>query len=378
MQNGQGTGLGLYISKGIMDMHKGHLFVTSEGEGHGATFTLLLPIVKKSQTTTNVEMVSSASSCKSLLVGVESQSNVKAGIIDNIIIDDDETKSNDTSTADNDNFKINQIYSYSSNEIVSTTTLELIDNHVVTAQEENNECKLEILNKSNNVNSNEHCCSDISGNNSNHNVNNYAINNMDTTTATITTDNNNIDIGYKPDQVLLNQETLLSPVDQVRVIHVLIVDDSSACRMMTERSMNVIERTDCHIQCHQASHGQQAVDMIKVALNTENNSRANLTIPADISSLPKSHQDNVISSNCSSTSTKPIVYDLILMDYQMPHMDGPTAIRRIRELGYQGKIVGLTGNILGSEIETMQSSGANRVLSKPVKHAQLESLMLEL
>ena len=66
------------------------------------------------------------------------------------------------------------------------------------------------------------------------------------------------------------------------------------------------------------------------------------------------------------------------MDYQMPHMDGPTAIRRIRELGYQGKIVGLTGNILGSEIETMQSSGANRVLSKPVKHAQLESLMLEL
>ena len=59
-------------------------------------------------------------------------------------------------------------------------------------------------------------------------------------------------------------------------------------------------------------------------------------------------------------------------------MDGPTAIRRIRELGYQGKTVGLTGNVLGSEIETMHLSRANKVLSKPVKHAQLESLLLEL
>ena len=137
---------------------------------------------------------------------------------------------------------------------------------------------------------------------------------------------------------------------------------------MIERSLNVVSIQGCRICCDQASDGQQAVDMM----------RANLNIHAkDIrsssfrdKSIRRSSRANFINSNA--------VYDLILMDYQMPKMDGPTAIRNIRELGYQGKIVGLTGNILGSEIETMQSSGANRVLSKPVKHAQLESLMLEL
>ena len=44
LQAGKGTGLGLYISKGIVDMHRGHLIVNSAGEDQGATFTLLLPV----------------------------------------------------------------------------------------------------------------------------------------------------------------------------------------------------------------------------------------------------------------------------------------------------------------------------------------------
>ena len=62
----------------------------------------------------------------------------------------------------------------------------------------------------------------------------------------------------------------------------------------------------------------------------------------------------------------------------MPHMDGPTAIRNIRELGYRGQIVGLTGNVLGTEIETMRQAGANKVLSKPVQLTDIESLIMEL
>jgi signal transduction histidine kinase len=43
-----GTGLGLYISKGIMDAHGGYLGVESE-LGHGSTFCFALPLVEESE-----------------------------------------------------------------------------------------------------------------------------------------------------------------------------------------------------------------------------------------------------------------------------------------------------------------------------------------
>eukprot|EP01036_Dinobryon_divergens_P062144 gene62144-biopygen47610 len=37
---------------------------------------------------------------------------------------------------------------------------------------------------------------------------------------------------------------------------------------------------------------------------------------------------------------------MVLMDYQMPNMDGPTAAKMMREMGYEGPIIGVTGNTL--------------------------------
>lgn len=39
-----GTGLGLFVVKGIMEHHKGDLIIESEGIGHGSTFTLRFPV----------------------------------------------------------------------------------------------------------------------------------------------------------------------------------------------------------------------------------------------------------------------------------------------------------------------------------------------
>jgi signal transduction histidine kinase len=48
--NTQGTGLGLYICKSIVELHGGKIWVKSEGEGKGTSFTFSLKIVEKQPT----------------------------------------------------------------------------------------------------------------------------------------------------------------------------------------------------------------------------------------------------------------------------------------------------------------------------------------
>jgi CheY-like chemotaxis protein len=68
-------------------------------------------------------------------------------------------------------------------------------------------------------------------------------------------------------------------------------------------------------------------------------------------------------------------YDAILMDFVMPHMDGPTATRKIRELGYDGLIFGVTGNVLQSDVDIFKECGADAVLAKPLDIQLLNQLM---
>jgi len=67
-------------------------------------------------------------------------------------------------------------------------------------------------------------------------------------------------------------------------------------------------------------------------------------------------------------------YDVILMDVQMPEMDGLDATRRVREKvapENQPRIIAMTANALKEDRETCLAAGMNDYLSKPIRVEEL-------
>eukprot|EP01041_Mallomonas_annulata_P006217 gene6217-12595_t len=68
------------------------------------------------------------------------------------------------------------------------------------------------------------------------------------------------------------------------------------------------------------------------------------------------------------------LFQIIFMDYTMPHMNGAEATKAIRNLGYDKLIVGVTGNSLSVDIEKFIKSGVDMVFTKPFQLEELKSL----
>lgn len=75
-------------------------------------------------------------------------------------------------------------------------------------------------------------------------------------------------------------------------------------------------------------------------------------------------------------------YDIVLMDIQMPLMDGYTATKEIRKIerkrmSQHTPIIAVTAHALGSEMKKCIESGCNEVISKPFSKKQLLDKMNE-
>ena len=116
----------------------------------------------------------------------------------------------------------------------------------------------------------------------------------------------------------------------------LIVDDAATNRKLLRK---LLESKDKELQCDEAEDGEIAV---------------------------KRFRDAAIANDG---------YDAIFMDFVMPNMNGPDATRAIRQLGYKGPIIGVTGNSVAADKQHFIDSGATVVLIKPFKITMLKGIL---
>ena len=117
---------------------------------------------------------------------------------------------------------------------------------------------------------------------------------------------------------------------------VLLCDDSALIRKMLRKVLMGFD-VQC---CLEANDGLEAVKIVEeYLLSTASNDKTGI--------------------------------DIILLDDHMPGLRGPEVVRRIRDLGFDNPIIGVTGSNACEDVDNFLASGADTVLHKPLEISKL-------
>lgn len=115
-------------------------------------------------------------------------------------------------------------------------------------------------------------------------------------------------------------------------LRALVVDDAPMNRKLLSRLLEKRGWT-----CDSAEDGKVCLDMVTVAMDQE------------------------------------APYDCILLDYEMPVMNGPETAKHLRAIGCNSCVVGVTGNVLPDDVSYFVSCGVASVFYKPVNLDELDA-----
>ena len=170
-----------------------------------------------------------------------------------------------------------------------------------------------------------------------------------------------------------------------------ILDDVSV-RTMTEASASFVPHEARDVTCVQQKGTETSIPQDLTEVPEAESGSLRILVVDDVMSnrkllvrLVKKHGHDVDDANDGHAAVEKVAlalsegrgYDAILMDHEMPILKGPEATKKIRGMGSDSCVIGITGNVLAEDVNHFLSCGANHVLPKPVNFKKVEDLFVE-
>ena len=149
-------------------------------------------------------------------------------------------------------------------------------------------------------------------------------------------------------KIFSQQSTIISEYSHLRVplneMRILVVDDCALNRKMVTRTL---KQHNIGAIIENACDGLEVLDI--------------LGVPEEPEYVTQGDIENRIRRSSSTSSP----YDVIILDENMTYMNGSVAVSKLREHGYKGLVVGLTGSAREEDMQYFCDSGVDYVLPKP-------------
>lgn len=302
LQQGGGSGIGLWISSKIIGLHGGRIGVVSEGEGLGSTFYIDIPIMK-------IKSVRGDNEKGSLRIG--------------------------TNGAVGTNIKNSRRH------IGVYPT--------ISPKNENENIGFEIEN------------SEIPE------IENRSFKKLKTVDETINEETNNAENSYSENKIKLKpgSRTILPPLNP-KLENITFFQTTET----NDLKPNYAEQEEKDLL--------QSKSALIVDDSAMNRKLLNRLLKDTIGTRDEARDGSEAVTKCQEKMSNGCPYDIILMDFVMPIMNGPTATKTIREMGFNGIIIGVTGNGHQSDLDIFLDSGVDEIFLKPLTAETFNSSVRDL
>jgi len=355
LQGGEGSGLGLWISRRIIDLHQGTMGFLSEGEGCGSTFFFELPLFSSRGKSSDIEVLLAEDQRRLRQVQQHQHWQIKKMSPEKMISESRDQllqlSSSATPIRQRIFHNLSNGNSPDSNSVAEVRFNNFVDKFCL--QPSSSDKKAPIIADEIGDYRRELNLADV---NRNLFPSNMAIGKSFSNTkvyptlcfsdeipkvTSVVEDASANNFKSMENSIMTSMETKVDSDRINKKINILVVDDSHLNRKIVRRILESAKSSLPQCEIVEADDGSTAIQEMKKLIE--------------------------IGSN----------FDFVLIDFVMITINGPEAAFIMRNnLRYEGIIIGITGNALKEDIATFIKSGVNEVIIKPLTQSKLLNCLM--